>query len=152
MITCFHVSGAAHTSVFVDAPPAGLLDDTNGFGFNIAQEAGFWPLFSLRLALFALKKQFVLNTPKMLSPFFAIDSPVRSPEKVSFFISCRFCPSPRSIRESFRAFCWGTPCPSVGGLGRASPAPTRHVRLRVDLEIHSRARFEARHLSTTRIG
>jgi hypothetical protein len=34
---------------------------------------GFLAIFGVRLAIFARKNQFVLRTPKILSPLFAID-------------------------------------------------------------------------------
>jgi len=45
-----------------------------------------WPLFGVRLAIFALKNQFVFSTLKMLSPLIAIDSLVRSVEKHLFLM------------------------------------------------------------------
>ena len=46
---------------------------TREFRFDSAQKVGFWPLFRVRFAFFALKNQFVLCTSKTLSPLFAID-------------------------------------------------------------------------------
>jgi len=62
--------------------------------------ATFWGSF----CLFALKKQFVLHTPKKLSPLCSIDSLVRSLEKHLFSVSRRFFPLGVSGSNSLAAF------------------------------------------------
>ncbi len=56
------------------AAPFGRRNSTGEFEFKAAQKVGFWPLFRVRFAFFALKNQFVLHTSKKISHLFATDS------------------------------------------------------------------------------
>jgi len=68
------------------ARPVALRFDAN---------SGFPPFFGLDLGSFALKNQFVLHTPKIPSPVFAIDSLVRSLYFSIFFHLLPTQPIPR---------------------------------------------------------